>query len=111
MEPWKKAIQNHKILMNERPDIGYWSDNIIDSCCDVKEEDDWKKFYLYLTQSPTFFDKENPVIVQTLGQLDEVPVIPAYQDNQTVEYIQNGDVQYIMVDTKTENSDDEKICV
>ena len=111
MEPWKKAIENHKILMKERTDPGFWADNIIESTYDLKTEKDWKIFYLYLTQSPKFFNKDNPVDTQTVGELDHIPVIPPYQDNQTVECIQNGNVQYIMVNTIPENLDDEKLCV
>ena len=111
MEPWEQAIRNHKILLRERPDVSYWSDNIIDSTHNLSEPADWQKFYLYLTQSPRFFDKTQPVVGPTLGQLEHVPEIPDYDENQEVECVQNGDVTFIMVNTVCcSGDDDEKVC-
>ena len=109
MEPWRVAIKNHRILMKERADIAFWSENIIDATAHLTEDIDWKKFYLYLTQSPRFFNEEDPQIVETLGELETLPTIPDYREDQDVEIVHNGPCeQYIMVNTKIENSDDEK---
>ena len=107
---WRKAIENHKTLMKERTDSSFWSDNIIDATACLKEEDDWKKFYLYLTNSPVFFDKENPTVVPTLGELSIQPTVPKYQSNQHVEVVENGSDRYITVSTIVDGSsdDDEK---
>ena len=104
---WRKAIENHKTLMKERTDASYWSDNIIDATACLTDDDDWKKFYLYLTNSPAFFNKETPEIVQTLGELAQVPTVPDYGPNQRVEVIENGTDRHIFVST-IGDSDDEK---
>ena len=110
MEPWRLAIKRHKYLMKERVDPSFWSDNIIDASEHLSNDDDWKKFYLYLTNSPIFFNEENPTVVQTLGELDTVPIIPAYEENQEVKIIKNGPCErYVMVNTRGVDMDDEKL--
>ena len=107
---WRKAIHNHKTLMKERTDTSYWSDNIVDATACLKEDEDWKKFYLYLCNSPTFFNNGDPKVVQTLGELEIEPTVPDYQSNQRVEVIENGSDRHILVSTIHDGveSDDEK---
>ena len=109
---WRTAIKNHKILIKERNDASFWSDNIIDSTACLVEEDDWKKFYLYLCQSPQFFNHDNPQLVETLGEMENLPEVPAYGANQRVEIVENGPIDRIItvitVESETE-SDDEKL--
>ena len=69
-----------------------------------------KKFYLYLTNAPRFFNEENPTVVETLGELENVPIIPAYRDDQEVTITKNGPCErYVFVNTRSEDVDDEKL--
>ena len=106
---WRTAIQNHKALMKERTDASYWSDNIVDASACLKKEEDWKKFYLYLCNSPAFFNSADPQVVQTLGELEVEPRVPDYPSNQNVEIIENGSDRHVLVSNVTDaESDDEK---
>ena len=96
--------------MKERSDSSFWSDNIIDATMHLTHDDDWKKFYLYLTNAPLFFNEENPTVVETLGELENVPIIPAYRDDQEVTITKNGPCdRYVFVNTRSEDVDDEKL--
>ena len=104
---WRKAIENHKILMKERTDASYWSDNIVDATECLENDEDWKKFYMYLCNSPTFFNIDNPRVGLTLGELKQEPQVPPYASNQIVEVVKNGSDVHMEVSTKFEE-DDEK---
>ena len=109
---WRTAIKNHKLLMEERTDASFWSDNIIDATKCIVDTEDWKKFYLYLCQSPVFFNRENPEIVQTLGDLEHLPQVPPYGPDQEVEIVENGTDRIIIVKNvsrESPESDDEKV--
>ena len=111
---WRTAIHNHKTLMKERTDASYWSDNIVDATTCLKKDEDWKKFYLYLCNSPSFFNHADPKVVTTLGELEQEPRVPDYAPNQVLEVIKNGTDRHILVttisndDEKKEDHDDEK---
>lgn len=107
---WKTAIDNHKKLVKARPDPSFWSSNIIDATNCLTDSKDWKIFYSYLTQGPRFFNIENPVIGPTIGDI-QIPDIPDYLPNQSVEVFQNGSDQIIYVKTiqSETDSDDEKV--
>ena len=112
MEPWKQAIENHKKLMDARPDPSYWSDNIVDAtvCLGKESSQDWKVFYSYLTQSPIFFDAEKAKTAITIGDLESIPKIPDYEEGTTFECHKNGHEYTIIVKPKPEEeSDDEKV--
>ena len=87
---WRTAIENHKKLSLARPDPTHWSDNIIDATNILTDNQDWAVFYAYLTQAPRFFNIDSPVIGPTLGELEQIPGIPAYGPNQTLEVYKNG---------------------
>ena len=109
---WRKAISNHKKLNKERTDPSFWSDNIIDATKCLTEQNDWAHFYAYLCQSPYAFDIENPVIGKTLGDLESIPDVPPYPDNQYTEIHENGTDRVIYVKTRPETNlcdDDEKV--
>ena len=114
MELWEKAIENHKKLMKARPDPSYWSSNIIDAtvCLGKEDSEDWKVFYSYLIQSPLYFDSEKAKKCITLGDLDEIPAIPDYEEGTTFQCFKNGNEYTIIVQPKQqeekEESDDEK---
>ena len=108
---WKDAIENHKILMRERPGYQDWSQNIIDATTGLTDFNDWTIFYSYLTQSPRFFDPNKEDVV-TLRDLDALPEVPAYPNGLTTEIFHNGTEQTIHViptNTNTHDPDDEKV--
>ena len=105
---WRKAIENHKKLMGARTDVSYWSDNIVDATECLEKDEDWKKFYLYLCNSPTFFNIDNPRVGPTLGELQEEPQVPPYASNQTVKIVKNGTDRHVEVSTSPGEEDDEK---
>ena len=96
-----QAIEKHKKLLKSRPDISFWGDNIFDASTDLNDPNDWKYFYSYLTQSPTFFDIDKPKPGKTVGELNlkEAPKIPPYAANQRLEIHNNGNEQFILVKT------------
>ena len=108
---WRTAIANHKILNKERNDPGYWSQNIIDATECLKLPNDYAHFYAYLCQSPSAFNIKNPIIGKTLGDLDFIPDVPPYPDNQYIEVFENGTDRTILVKNRPETNsckDDEK---
>ena len=106
---WKTAIDLHKKLLEQRPDPSFWSDNIVDASSVLQAEEDWRIFYMYLTDGKRF-NPENPVRRQTMGEMNETHVIPNYAPNQTVRTVANGPNEtYVMVETKFDtDSEDEK---
>ena len=113
MELWKKAIENHKKLVDARPDPSFWADNIIEAtrCLGDQASDDWKVFYSYLCESPVFFNPEKAKTVESLGDLKELPSIPDYPEGTTFECHKNGTEYIIIVKPKRtdEEPDDEKL--
>jgi DNA invertase Pin-like site-specific DNA recombinase len=110
---WKTAIKIHKKLLDQRPDPSFWSDNIIDASSVLKNPEDWRIFYLYLTDGQNF-NVDNPVLRETLADIEENTVIPDYLPNQKVTEVANGPQEtYILVETmsedeKADEKDDEK---
>lgn len=107
---WQEAINNHKILIKERPGYQDWSTNIIDATRCLQNFDDWKKFYSYLTQAPKYFNSNSQH--QTLQDLDVIPDIPPYPTELTTEIFCNGNEEIIYVNAvqpEQYDVDDEKI--
>jgi hypothetical protein len=107
---WKQAIKTHKRLLTQRPDPSWWSENIVDASSILEKPEDWRIFYMYLTDGDQF-DMDNPQLRETVGE-QERNIIPDYDSNQEVTEIQNGPYEtYVMVNTVEEkkSDDDEKI--
>ena len=110
---WQTAIEIHKKLLKQRPDPSFWSDNIIDASSILKKPEDWRIFYMYLTDGVKFNADETR---ETVCQLEELTVIPDYLPNQRVREVANGPNEtYIVVETCSSDekefetqSDDEK---
>ena len=108
MEPWAKAIAQHKLLNKERTGTEWWSSNIVDSSRELTEKRDWALFYSYLANPQTFDPTILPV---TLDDLHVIPdQIEKYPSELREERIQNGNVTHInIVRVENSSSDDEKV--
>ena len=87
---WKEAIEKLKRMFRENRRPEDWADNLMKASSQLKDPEDWKKFYSYIT-NPKEFDPNK--YVKTLGDLEKIPTIPPYEDGMEVKTWTNGPME------------------
>ena len=114
--PWKDAIDKLTELFKKNTSPDCWADNLIKASKNLKAPRDWTLFYSYIT-NPREFDANK--IIKTIGEMQELPEIPPYEDCLEVHEFKNGPMETTIhvknpslysnvIEEKENDSDDEK---
>ena len=87
---WKEAIEKLKKLIKEHRTPEVCADNLLKARSYLRDPEDWKKFYSYIT-NPKGFDPDKTF--ETLGDLEKIPDIPPYEDCFEINEYRNGPLE------------------